>query len=105
MGALGLGGNVCTALGYCYCTLGQKRVVLSESMALAGHVVSGRCIGAHNTAVYPALHSLGASTVLISLMAAVSTLPYTLFTLSAGAIADMLDPRKSYCLFNFGIQI
>ena len=105
MGALGLGGNVCTALGYCYCTLGQKRVVLSESMALAGHVVSGRCIGGHNTAVYPALHSLGASTVLISLMAAVSTLPYTLFTLSAGAIADMLDPRKSYCLFNFGIQI
>ena len=28
-------------------------------------VVSGSCIGAHNTAVYWALHSLGAKTVLI----------------------------------------
>jgi MFS family permease len=57
-------------------------------------VVSGSCIGAHNTAVYWALHSLGASTVLISLMATVSALPYTLFTLPAGAIADMVDRKK-----------
>jgi MFS family permease len=61
-------------------------------------VVSGSCIGAHNTAVYLALHKLGASTVLISLMATVSALPYTLFTLPAGAIADMLD-RKKILLF------
>ena len=57
-------------------------------------VISGSCIGAHNTAVYWALHSLGASTVLISLMATVSALPYTLFTLPAGAIADMVDRKK-----------
>ena len=57
-------------------------------------VVSGSCIGAHNTAVYWALNSLGASTVLISLMATVSALPYTLFTLPAGAIADMVDRKK-----------
>ena len=57
-------------------------------------VVSGSCIGAHNTAVYFALHSLGAKTVLISLMATVSALPYTLFTLPAGAIADMIDRKK-----------
>jgi MFS family permease len=57
-------------------------------------VVSGSCIGAHNTAVYWALHSLGAKTVLISLMATVSALPYTLFTLPAGAIADMVDRKK-----------
>src|ERR1700756_3969034 len=61
-------------------------------------VVSGSCIGAHNTAVYLALHSLGGSTVLISLMTTVSALPYTLFTLPAGAIADMLD-RKKILLF------
>jgi len=54
-------------------------------------VVSGSCIGAHNTAVYLALHSLGGSTVLISLMATVSALPYTLFTLPAGAFADMIE--------------
>jgi MFS family permease len=57
-------------------------------------VLSGSCIGAHNTAVYLALHSLGAKTVLISLMATVSALPYTLFTLPAGAIADMVDRKK-----------
>jgi MFS family permease len=57
-------------------------------------VVSGSCIGAHNTAVYWTLNSLGASTVIISLMATVSALPYTLFTLPAGAIADMVDRKK-----------
>lgn len=57
-------------------------------------VVSGSCIGAYNTAIYWALHSLGAKTVLISLMATVSALPYTLFTLPAGAVADMVDRKK-----------
>jgi MFS family permease len=57
-------------------------------------VVSGSCIGAHNTAVYWTLNSLGGSTVLISLMATVSALPATLFTLPAGALADMLDRKK-----------
>ena len=57
-------------------------------------VVSGSCIGAHNTAVYLALHKLGAKIVLISLMATVSALPYTLFTLPAGALADMVDRKK-----------
>jgi MFS family permease len=57
-------------------------------------VVSGSCIGAHNTAVYWALNSLGASTLHIALVATVSALPYTLFTLPAGAIADMIDRKK-----------
>src|SRR5271165_2300754 len=57
-------------------------------------VISGSCIGAHNTAVYWALHSLGGSTVLISLMTTVSALPYTLFTLPAGAVADMVDRKR-----------
>ena len=56
-------------------------------------VCSGSCIGDHNTAVFWALNSLGASTVLISLMTTVSALPYTLFTLPAGAIADMIDRK------------
>ena len=57
-------------------------------------VVSGSCIGAYNTAVFWALHSLGAKTVLLSLMATVSALPFTLFTLPAGALADMIDRKK-----------
>src|SRR5258708_4885337 len=57
-------------------------------------VISGSRIGAHNAAVYWTLTSLGASPVLISLMARVSALPATLFTLTAGALADMLDRKK-----------
>jgi hypothetical protein len=33
-------------------------------------------------------------TILLSLMATVSALPYTLFTLPAGAVADMVDRKK-----------
>jgi MFS family permease len=44
--------------------------------------------------VYLALNKLGANTVLLSMMATVSALPYTLFTLPAGAIADMVDRKK-----------
>src|SRR5260221_12428980 len=59
-------------------------------------VVSGSCIAAHNTAVYWTLNSLGASTVLLSLMATVSALPATLFTLPAGALARLLDPHNIF---------
>jgi MFS family permease len=64
-------------------------------------VISGSCIGAHNTAVYWAMHKLGASTLHIALMTTVSALPYTLFTLPAGAIADMVDRKKIL----LGVQI
>jgi MFS family permease len=57
-------------------------------------VISGSCIAAQNTAIYWALNALGATTVLISLIATVSALPGTLFTLPAGAIADMVDRKK-----------
>jgi MFS family permease len=57
-------------------------------------IISGSCVAANNTAVYWALNSLGATTLLISLMATVSALPATLFTLPAGAIADMVDRKK-----------
>ena len=57
-------------------------------------VISGSCVAAQNTAIYWALNALGATTVLISLMATVSALPATLFTLPAGALADTLDRKK-----------
>src|SRR6516225_11539461 len=57
-------------------------------------IISGSCIGAHYTAVYLALNKLGANTLLLSMMATVSALPYTLFTLPAGAFADMVDRKK-----------
>jgi MFS family permease len=57
-------------------------------------VISGSCVAAQNTAIYWALNALGATTVLISLMATVSALPATVFTLPAGALADMADRKK-----------
>jgi MFS family permease len=57
-------------------------------------VLSGSCVAAHNTAAYWALSAVGATTVLISLMTTVSALPGTLFTLPAGALADMVDRKK-----------
>jgi MFS family permease len=57
-------------------------------------VISGSWMAAQNTAIYWALNALGATTVLISLMATVSALPAMLFTLPAGAIADMMDRKK-----------
>src|SRR6516164_7429493 len=59
-----------------------------------GMVISGSWMAAQNTAIYWALNALGATTVLISLMATVSALPGALFTLPAGAIADMVDRKK-----------
>ena len=56
-------------------------------------VVSGSCIGAHNTAVYWRC-TRWVPKPCFSLMATVSALPYTLFTLPAGAIADMVDREK-----------
>jgi MFS family permease len=57
-------------------------------------VISGSCVAAQNTGIYWALNALGATTVLISLMATVSALPGTLFTLPAGALSDIVDRKQ-----------
>jgi MFS family permease len=57
-------------------------------------VISGSCVAAQNIAIFWALNALGATAVLISLMATVSALPATLFTLPAGALADMVDRKQ-----------
>ena len=38
--------------------------------------------------------------VLISLMSTVASLPFFLFTLPAGALADMVDRKKLLCVIN-----
>jgi MFS family permease len=57
-------------------------------------VISGSCVAAQNTAIYWALNTLGATSVLISLMTTVSALPAALFTLPGGALADMMDRKQ-----------
>ena len=52
-------------------------------------VVSGVCVSAHDTAATWLMNALGASPLLLSLIATAASLPFFLFTLPAGAIADL----------------
>jgi MFS family permease len=66
------------------------------------NLISGSAIAAHGTAAFWVLSSLGKSdsTLLLSLMATLSSLPSSLFTLPAGAIADLIDRKKMLCAVN-----
>ena len=57
-------------------------------------LVSGTCVAAHNTAAFSVLGQESDSAILISLMSTLSSLPFVLFTLPAGALADMAERRK-----------
>jgi len=65
-------------------------------------LISGTAIAAHGTAAFCVLSSLGKSdsTLLLSLMATLSSLPFSLFTLPAGAVADLIDRKKMLCAVN-----
>ena len=56
--------------------------------------VSGTCVAAHNTAAFSVLGQESDSAILISLMSTLSALPFALFTLPAGALADMAERKK-----------
>lgn len=57
-------------------------------------LVSGTCVAAHNTAAFSVLGQESNSIILISLMSTLSSLPFALFTLPAGALADMTERKK-----------
>ena len=63
-------------------------------------VVSGCCVSAHETAATWAMNSLGAPTLWLSMMSSAGTLPFFLFTLPAGALADLADRRRLLRIFN-----
>ena len=56
-------------------------------------VVSGVCVAAHDTAATWLMNALGASPMLLSLIATAASLPFFLFTLPAGALADLSNRR------------
>jgi MFS family permease len=60
-------------------------------------VISGTCVAAHDTAATWSMNLLTASPLLISLMSTVASLPFFLFTLPAGALADKVDRQKLVC--------
>ena len=57
-------------------------------------LVSGTGVAAHNTAAFAVLGKESESAILISLMSTLSALPFALFTLPAGALADMVNRKK-----------
>src|ERR1700680_5077941 len=63
-------------------------------------VVSGVCVAAHDTAATWMMNTLTSSMFLISVMSTVASLPFFLFTLPAGSLADMVDRKKLLCLIN-----
>jgi MFS family permease len=63
-------------------------------------LVSGSCVAAHDTAATWTMSTLTPLPVLISLMSTVASLPFFLFTLPAGALADMVDRKKLLCVIN-----
>ena len=57
-------------------------------------LLSGTCVAAQDTAATWTMNMLGSSTFLLSLISTVASLPFFLFTLPAGALADMVNRRK-----------
>ncbi|MGA8481342.1 MAG: MFS transporter [Chthoniobacterales bacterium] len=60
-------------------------------------VVSGTCVSAHDTAATWMMNSISPSTLLLSLMSTAATLPFFLFILPAGALADIAERKKVLC--------
>jgi MFS family permease len=63
-------------------------------------VISGTCVAAHDNAATYIMNTLGASPFLISLMSTVASLPFFLFTLPAGVLADRVNRKKLTCAIN-----
>src|ERR1700675_376734 len=57
-------------------------------------LVSGICVSAHDTAAIWVMNRLSHSTMLLSLMSTTASLPFFLFILPAGALADMTNRKK-----------
>src|ERR1700745_480223 len=63
-------------------------------------VISGTCVAAHNSAATWMMNVATGSPFLISLMATVASLPFFLFTLPAGVLADKVNRQKFVCAIN-----
>jgi len=63
-------------------------------------VISGTCVAAHDSAATWTMNIFTESPLLLSLMSTVASLPFFLFTLPAGALADKVDRQKLVCTIN-----
>ena len=63
-------------------------------------MISGTCVAAHDSAATWMMNIFTGSPLLLSLMSTVASLPFFLFTLPAGALADKVDRQKLVCTVN-----
>jgi MFS family permease len=63
-------------------------------------VISGTCVAAHNSGATWIMNVVTGSPFLISLMATVASLPFFLFTLPVGVLADKVNRQKFVCVIN-----
>jgi MFS family permease len=63
-------------------------------------LISGTCVAAHDTAATWTTNMLTNSPLLLSLMSTVASLPFFLFTLPAGALADIVDRKRLMYVMN-----
>jgi predicted MFS family arabinose efflux permease len=63
-------------------------------------LLSGTCVAAHDTAATWTMNLVATSPLFLSLMSTVASLPFFLFTLPAGALADMVDRKRLMCVMN-----
>jgi MFS family permease len=68
-------------------------------------VISGTCVAAHDNAATYVMNTLAASPFLISLISTAASLPFFLFTLPAGALADQVNRKKLVCVINLWLAI
>jgi MFS family permease len=68
-------------------------------------LVSGTNLAAHDTAATWVMNTLTVSPFLISVMSTVASLPFLIFTLPAGALADMVDRKKLLVVMNLWLAI
>src|ERR1700745_3224495 len=65
--------------------------------------ISGTCVAAHDSPATWIINSFTGSPFLLSLMSTLASLPFFLFTLPAGALADKVDRQKLVCFINLGL--
>ena len=68
-------------------------------------VLSGTCVAAHDCAATWVMYKLTGSAFFLSLMSTVASLPFFLFTLPAGALADIVDRRKLLWTMNVWLAL
>jgi MFS family permease len=68
-------------------------------------VISGTCAFAHRAAATWAMNKLGHSALFLSMMSTCTSLPFFLFTLPAGALADMVDRRRLIAVMHIWLAV